>query len=38
VNLVPPERNKEAMDEELTAAMAGGDHAWCVTRIPEGTS
>jgi ABC-type multidrug transport system ATPase subunit len=27
VNLVPPERNREAMDEELIAAMAGGDHS-----------
>jgi hypothetical protein len=25
VNLMPPERNREAMDEELIAAMAGGD-------------
>jgi hypothetical protein len=32
VNLVPPERNREAMDDEELIAVMAGD------RTPEGTS
>jgi hypothetical protein len=32
VNLVPPERNREEMDEELIAAMAGGDRSAATKR------